>query len=268
MTARSGSEEATRGCGPTRVLIVDDHALLADGLCIELAAAGFETDAIRGPTPEAILERARAWEPHVVLLDLHLGETVGSGLAFVGTLSELGAAVVVLTGTTDALLLAACVEAGAVGIVSKTESLAGLSETVARAARAERLIPLTRREELLEELRELRHTERSREELFRRMTPRECEVLAGLMRGATAAEIAARLVRVAGNRADADSRDPPEARRRHAARRGGDRVPRRMDVRADRGHGRGRGRGVTIVAGAVSRLTTAPPRSTAAKRAR
>jgi DNA-binding NarL/FixJ family response regulator len=191
MTApRSGSDETSRHGGTTRVLIVDDHALLADGLYHELAAAGFETEAIGGPTRDAILECARAWEPHVVLLDLHLGEAVGSGLDLIGSLAELGAAVVVLTGTTDQLLLAACVETGAVGIVSKTESLAGLSETVARAARSERLIPITRREEMLDELRSRRRTERSREELFRHMTPRECEVLASLMQGASAAEIA------------------------------------------------------------------------------
>ena len=176
--------------GPVRVLVVDDHALLANGLCLELGGAGFDTATVGGPTAEAIIARARAWAPRIVLLDMHLGEAVGSGLDLVGALTETGAVVVVLTGATDQLLLAACVEAGAVGIISKTEGFPSLCAAVERVARNERLLPAGRREEMLDQLRAERRRDREREAQFGRMTQRECEVLARMMEGYSAATIA------------------------------------------------------------------------------
>ncbi|MGZ4799893.1 MAG: LuxR C-terminal-related transcriptional regulator [Acidimicrobiia bacterium] len=176
--------------GTIRVLVVDDHALLANGLCLELGNAGYETATVGGPTAEAIIERARGWAPQIVLLDMHLGDSVGSGLDLVGALTECGAVVVVLTGATDHLLLAACVEAGAVGIVSKTEGFPSLCAAVERVARNERLLPATRREEMLDQLRAERRNERNRVAQFGRMTQRECEVLARMMEGYSAATIA------------------------------------------------------------------------------
>lgn len=190
--ARWGGREraAAGGVTATRVLIVDDHALLADGLCLELSAVGFAPEAISGPTLDAILEYAGEWHPDVVLLDLQLGEGVGSGLHLVDRLTELGAAVVVLTGSNDSLLHAACVEAGAVGILMKTSSLASVCEMVGRAARGERLMPMPQREEMLDELSVSRRRDRGRDDLFGRMTPRERDVLWQLMQGRTAQEIA------------------------------------------------------------------------------
>jgi DNA-binding NarL/FixJ family response regulator len=96
----------------------------------------------------------------------------------------------VLTGATDQLLLAACVEAGAVGIISKTEGFPSLCAAVERVARNERLLPAGRREEMLDQLRAERRSERAREAQFGRMTQRECEVLARMMEGYSAATIA------------------------------------------------------------------------------
>lgn len=179
-----------RPAATTRVLVVDDHVLLANGLCAELAKAGFETASVGGPTAESIIERARAWKPQIVLLDMHLGDAVGSGLDLIEVLRGCGASVLVLTGATDQLLLAACVEAGATGIISKTESFPVVCTAIERAARNERLLPPTRREEMLGQLREQRRAERNRQAQFSRMTQRECEVLARLMEGETAAAIA------------------------------------------------------------------------------
>lgn len=180
---------ADRSPDSPRVLVIDDHALLADGLCHELTRAGFETSTIAGPTAEAIIAHARQWQPRVALLDLNLG-SVGCGLDLVAALVGEGAIVVVLTGTTDQALLAACVEAGADGIVSKTDGLDSVRDTVERAARGERVLPLPQREQLLDTLWQQRRAERVRQERFGQMTRRECEVLARLMRGQTAATIA------------------------------------------------------------------------------
>jgi DNA-binding NarL/FixJ family response regulator len=176
---------------PVRVLVVDDHALLADALCLELADAGFEARAVGGPTAAAILAVASEHQPQVVLLDLDLGEAVGSGRDLVAGLAAGGAAVVVLTGSTDELAHAACLEAGAVGVVSKAEPLAHLCVCVAAAAEGQPLTPVTRRAELLARLQAARADQRRRTERFRTLTPREQAVLGGLMEGRSAAEIAA-----------------------------------------------------------------------------
>ena len=181
---------AGRPSGAPRVLVIDDHALLADGLCLELGRAGFETSTIAGPTREAIVAHTRQWQPTVALLDLHLGDEVGCGLDLVAALTGEGATVVVLTGATDQALLAACIEAGATGVVSKTDGLDRVRTTVERAVRGDRVLPLPRREELLAALFEQRRAERIRQEQFGQMTRRECEVLARLMRGQAAAAIA------------------------------------------------------------------------------
>ena len=174
-----------------RVLVVDDHALLADALCLELTDAGFMPRAVGGPTAAAILAAATEHRPHVVLLDLDLGEAVGSGRDLVAGLAAEGAAVVVLTGSTDELAHAACLEAGAVGVVSKAEPFAHLCTCVAAAAEGQALVPTTRRAQLLDRLREARAEERRRSEPFRRLTAREQAVLGGLMAGESAADIAA-----------------------------------------------------------------------------
>jgi DNA-binding NarL/FixJ family response regulator len=184
------THEIDEHSGTIRVLIVDDHALLADGLRLELNHAGYESSAISGPTAEAIIERAWAVLPQIVLLDMHLGDAVGTGLELVEPLSRCGAIVVMLTGATDQLVLAACIEAGAVGIISKTETLPNVCAAIERAAQRERLLPAAQREEMLGRLREQRRLERRRDVQFGRMTQRECEVLARLMDGQNAATIA------------------------------------------------------------------------------
>ena len=58
-----------------RILIVDDHPLVAIGLQLALRSRGWQVQVADGPTAEAVLERARAFEPECVLLDLHLGDS-------------------------------------------------------------------------------------------------------------------------------------------------------------------------------------------------
>jgi DNA-binding NarL/FixJ family response regulator len=124
-----------------------------------------------------------------VLLDMDLGEA-GSGLDLVAPLRETGARVLVLTGSTDRIVHAACVEAGAVGIVGKSEGLDALRSAVEHLLRDERLMPVARREELLLQLHQHRRADREREARFGCLTPRECDVLARMMRGEAAATIA------------------------------------------------------------------------------
>ena len=63
-----------------RVLIVEDHSLVAIGLQLALRARGWEVTTTDGPTAAAIIEHANQFQPQCVLLDIGLGDIVGSGI--------------------------------------------------------------------------------------------------------------------------------------------------------------------------------------------
>ena len=63
-----------------RVLIVEDHPLVAIGLQLALTARGWDVEVRDGPTAAAVIEHAHQFQPQCVLLDIRLGEGVGSGM--------------------------------------------------------------------------------------------------------------------------------------------------------------------------------------------
>src|SRR4051794_33742067 len=99
-------------------MIIDDHELLAESLRLSLVAEGYEVD-VPVPEPAAVVEALADHHPDVVLLDLDLGDG-GDGSVLVEALSCSGARVIVVSGTPDRMQVAACLEAGAHGYVSKS----------------------------------------------------------------------------------------------------------------------------------------------------
>jgi DNA-binding NarL/FixJ family response regulator len=173
-----------------RVLIVEDHAVLADGLVSALRSEGFDAYAVNGPSAEAIVDAAASARPDLVVLDLIMGDGVGLTIPLVEPLRCLGAEVLILTGLTDRALWGAAIEAGACGVVTKTSSFDDVLERVGQALRHECAMPRLEREQLLAGLRARRHEERTRLAPFERLSPREQAVLAELMDGCSAEEIA------------------------------------------------------------------------------
>lgn len=173
-----------------RVLIVEDHALLAQSLMIALRADGYDVTRPSGLDPRDVLAAARAAEPEIVLLDLHIGPDGETSTPLIEPLAASGASVVVVTGETDPVLLAECVEAGAAGIISKHEELDSLVAAVRNAAERRTVLSPSRRDELLDELRRRRAEQRTRLWPFELLTPKEREVLLALMEGRSAEQIA------------------------------------------------------------------------------
>jgi DNA-binding NarL/FixJ family response regulator len=172
-----------------RVLIVEDHELLAESLRITLTAHGYDV-IVPDVVPAEVYAVAQATPPDVVLLDLDLGEQGGDGAVLVEGLAVGGARVVVVSGTPDRMRVAACLESGACGYVSKSASLDELIEAVHVAAAGKPVMPEPQRQDLLAELRRTR-TERSRELApFENLTGRERFVLAQVIDGRSAADIA------------------------------------------------------------------------------
>jgi DNA-binding NarL/FixJ family response regulator len=175
------------------VLIVDDHELLAGTLALALRQLGHDVHTSAWTSPEAIVEAARDLAPAVVLLDLELGEGLGSGLDLIGPLNEAGGRVVMVTGITDRSRLGACIAAGATGVVSKATSFAALVETVQQAVAGDPVMSETERKELLDAYRQHDRAERERQAPFLSLTPREQVVLGHLVAGESAEAIADQL---------------------------------------------------------------------------
>jgi DNA-binding NarL/FixJ family response regulator len=173
-----------------RVLIVEDHALVAIGLQLALTARGWDVETTDGPTTADVIEHARRFQPQCVLLDINLGEGVGSGIDLVEPLRATGAEVVMLTAETRRGVLAACLEEGAAGWIGKDtfldEVVAALNDVLAGTP----LIGCAAREAMIDELRIERAGLRKALTPFERLTLREREVLAALVDGMSAEEIA------------------------------------------------------------------------------
>ncbi len=156
----------------TRVMIIEDHGLLAQSLQLALRADGFEVEISFGATAEEILAAAGRMMPAVVLLDLDLGPGVGSALPLIGPLRELGACVVMVTGEENRTRLGECVEAGAIGIVPKSAPFDHLVESVKEAAGLRTLMSKSERDQLLAEMRR-QHADNERQQaVFSGLTPR------------------------------------------------------------------------------------------------
>ena len=178
-----------------RVVLVEDHVLFAESLRLTLRAEGADVHfiGVAAVSPAeglgAIAEACLRHRPHVVLLDLSLGDDVGDSDDLIAPLAQAGVRVVMLTGTTDHARLGQCVERGATGVVSKAEPLDVVVEQVQRAAHGERVLSAQRRLDLVLESRRERSARERRLAPLESLTEREREVLAELLRGRQVEEI-------------------------------------------------------------------------------
>ena len=173
-----------------RVLIVDDHVLIAVGLQLALSARGWDVETTDGPTAADVIDHAERFRPQSVLLDIDLGNGVGSGIELIKPLRATGADVVMLTAQTRRAILASCLEQGAAGWIGKDTFL---DEVVARLHDVRDGTPLVgcaTREAMIDELRIERAGLRRALSPFERLTARERDVLAALVDGLSAEEIA------------------------------------------------------------------------------
>ena len=172
-----------------RIAIVEDHGLLAQSLGFALSNLGIHVTVIEDLDRASVLNVLRDTALHMVLLDFDLGDA-GLGLHLVAPITDLGLRVVMLTGETNPISLAECVEAGAVGIISKSEPFERLIERVADVVDGRGILSAGVRENLLADLRAHRANEGERLAPFARLTVRESEVLQDLMDGKNAETIA------------------------------------------------------------------------------
>lgn len=173
-------------------MLVDDHVAIAQALASAFREHRFspvEALPADAHTVEGVLAAAARLRPAVALVDLNLG-AARSGLSLIGPLVGAGVRVVAFTAREDDMAMAECVEVGASGFLAKSEPFSVIVDYVSRVADGERVIPLTVHAELLERVRAARVAGDERLARFRALSPRERSVLAALLEGQSAKEIA------------------------------------------------------------------------------
>jgi DNA-binding NarL/FixJ family response regulator len=173
---------------PAQILIVEDHAMLAEALALGLAARGHSCRVAELDGPESVLLQAAQQSPSLVLLDLDLGGI--DGLDLLPALRTRGTQVLVVTGYTDERRLAASLALGAVGWVSKTEPFERLLEAAELALSGGSAITAREHVELVDLGWVALGAEREAKRRMATLTAREHDVLAALAEGKSADTIA------------------------------------------------------------------------------
>jgi len=123
-----------------RVLIVDDHEMVREGLMAMLQTEDdFEVVGQTG-SGAAVAEMVESTRPDVVLLDARLPDVSGVEVCRRLSRSHPGVAVVILTTYTDADLVQECIQAGARGYVVKDVERFSLRESIRAVYRGESVL--------------------------------------------------------------------------------------------------------------------------------
>ena len=173
--------------GTIRVLVVDDHQVLADSLVRVLAAEPDIEPVGVAPTLARAMAMVAEHHPDIVLLDHSLPD--GEGAAAVRPLldAQPGLYVVMLTASTSDRVLGAAMEAGAAGFISKSSGLDELVGAVRSAARGDAVVSPQLLGRLLTRMR------RDAQGVGHDLTEREREILGLLAKGLTNVAISEQL---------------------------------------------------------------------------
>lgn len=172
---------------PTRVMLVDDHSIMRDGLRRVLEECGeFEVVGAAGDGEEAI-GKVEGIRPDVVIMDVMMPRK--DGIDACREIMEMlpRTRVLMLTASNNEDALVQSVAAGATGYLQKYSGMEQLLSTVREVADGEFRIPADAARRMVESL---RSTAQEDEQETHGLTPKETEILTLFSQGLSYAQIA------------------------------------------------------------------------------
>jgi DNA-binding NarL/FixJ family response regulator len=173
---------------PIRILIADDHGIVAEGLkhLIE-AQPDMKVVALVGDGREAV-QQAREVQPDVVLMDLSMPELNGADATRAILERDAKCRVIVLSMYAQREYVRRALKAGAAGYVVKRSAAKEVVEAIRAVHAGQRYLSPRVADVVLED-----YTDDKQDDLLSRLSAREREVLQLLAEGRTGAQIAERL---------------------------------------------------------------------------
>ena len=173
---------------PIRILIADDHGVVAEGLkqLVE-AEADMQVVALVGDGREAV-QQARDSQPDVVLMDLSMPELNGADATRAILQRDPKCRVIVLSMYAQREYVRRALKAGAAGYVVKRSAAKEVVEAIRAVHAGQRYLSPRVADVVLED-----YSDDKQDDPLARLSAREREVLQLLAEGRTGAEIAQRL---------------------------------------------------------------------------
>ena len=173
---------------PIRILIADDHGVVAEGLkqLVE-AEADMQVVALVGDGREAV-QQARDSQPDVVLMDLSMPELNGADATRAILQRDPKSRVIVLSMYAQREYVRRALKAGAAGYVVKRSAAKEVVEAIRAVHAGQRYLSPRVADVVLED-----YSDDKQDDPLARLSAREREVLQLLAEGRTGAEIAQRL---------------------------------------------------------------------------
>ncbi|MDT0546625.1 MULTISPECIES: response regulator transcription factor [Streptomyces] len=177
----------------TKVLIVEDHRVVAEGLWALLAEYSDLTVVGWADSVAEVVPMAKELGPDVALVDFRLPDGTGADAAAAIRANDPSTAIVILSADASDSALLAAVEAGACGYLLKSASGDEIAAAIRSAAEGETLIPASTLVEVLARHRENARSSAQQTERLESLTPREQEILTLMSQGLDNRAVAERL---------------------------------------------------------------------------
>jgi DNA-binding NarL/FixJ family response regulator len=123
-----------------RILVVDDHPVVLDGVTLALQATPWLRIVGYARNGADAINQARALRPEVVLLDVRLPDMLGPEVVPALQAVTPGVRILLFTAHPDHVAVGAALDAGADGLVVKDTDRADLVNVISRVVAGERVI--------------------------------------------------------------------------------------------------------------------------------